>query len=173
MNVSLLKDSKFSQRGSVPKRANSTVRNSSLTYSNSGTGAVRKNTRLNNEISREQHKLRVRLLCANTLTGVSLLGFWLIVKLLSPASHVYVFNGWYTITGPLNIDLVIINELDEPMFGYLTVIHLEVQNPMFVQIFQCKVFVIPASQHQICMCANKLFGAGQLVHISETLYWNI
>ena len=61
----------------MPKRANSTnaMRNSSLTYSNSGTGAVRKNTRLNNEISREQHKLRVRLLCANTLTGVSLLGF--------------------------------------------------------------------------------------------------
>ena len=73
MNVSLLKDSKF-QRGSVPKRANSSMRNSSLTYSNSGTGAVRK-TRLtlHNEISREHNMLPVRLLCATT--GVSLLGF--------------------------------------------------------------------------------------------------
>ena len=75
MNVSLLKDSKF-QRSSMPKRANSTnaMRNSSLTYSNSGiTGADRTKNRvtLHNEISR-QHMLNVRLLCAAS-SGV--LGF--------------------------------------------------------------------------------------------------
>lgn len=74
MNVSLLKDSKF-QRSSMPKRANSTnaMRNSSLTYSNSGIpGADRTKNRvtLHNEISR-QHMLNVRLLC--TASGV--LGF--------------------------------------------------------------------------------------------------